>query len=105
MTTPNGTGTPTRTSVLLSVQRALLDRVVPALRAVVVSWSSKEVHARCFFNGEIASDIRDEISCAETEVLADFVPEVTVRFECIRVDAPCAIDAEGEWVYARREER
>lgn len=101
--TDSGEGLPARAKALLSVQRALLGRVMPSLRAVVVQWRAREVRVRCYFDGEISEADREEMSCAETEVIADYRPEVAVKFECLRVDAPGSISDENAWAYARKE--
>jgi hypothetical protein len=105
MTQPTDTneGLPTRANVLLSVQRALLGRVMPALRAVVVQIGAREVCARCYFDGSISEADQEEMSDAEAEVLADYRPEVVVHFECVRLDGPHRISDENTWAYARKE--
>ena len=105
MTQPTDSGgeLPTRANVLLSAQRALLGRVMPSLRAVVVQWAAREVRVRCYFVGANSAADQQEMSCAETEVIADYRPEVAVEFECLRVDAPGRISDENAWAYARKE--
>jgi hypothetical protein len=76
---------------------------MPSLRAVAVEWGTSEVRARCYFDGAISEADREEMSCAETEVMADFRPEVEVEFECIRLDAPGTISGESAWAYERKE--
>jgi hypothetical protein len=87
----------------LSAQRALLGEVPAALRAVLLSVEKSSIKARCYFDGPIDPEDAESMSCAETEMMADYAPEVEVRFECIRRDAPEPITDPGVWVYARRE--
>jgi hypothetical protein len=87
----------------LSAQRAFLGEVPPALRAVVLSVTSNAIEVRCYLDGPIHPDDSESMSVAETEMMADFEPEQTVGFRCIRLDAPEPIVDDGAWIYFRRE--
>lgn len=87
----------------LSAQRALLGEVPPALRAVLLTVHVSSIEARCYFDGPIHPDDAESMSCAETEMIADYAPDVEVTFECIRRDAPQPIGDAGIWIFARRE--
>src|SRR5262249_15827690 len=73
-----------RIHVLLSVQRALLGEVPPALRGVTVGWDASSINIVCYFDGEISEEDQASMSCVETEVIADSFPEYDVRLECVR---------------------
>jgi hypothetical protein len=92
-----------RIHVLLSVQRALLGEVPPALRGVTVGWDASSINIVCYFDGEISEEDQASMSCVETEVIADSFPEYDVRLECVRRDAPAKMEDLREWVFLRRE--
>lgn len=87
----------------LSAQRALLGEVPPTLRGAVLSVHESSIKVRCYFDGPIEPDDAESMSCAETEMIADYPPDVEVTFECIRCDVPQFIDDPGIWIFARRE--
>lgn len=94
-----------RSEVLLSLQRALLGEVSAQLRAVTVTFDEKSVTARAYFDGEIDDEDREGMSSVETQILADFPDDHSMRIECHRLDAPAPIVDDGVWVFARREAR
>jgi len=81
--------------VLLSVQRALLGTVGPNLRGVAAAWDGDEVRVVCYFHGPISDVDREEMSVAETEVMADFLD----------IDMPEKMNGQGlrAWVFLRKE--
>lgn len=87
----------------LSLQRALLGEISPALRAVAFSMQGRHIDVRFYYDGSISEDDLESASCAETTMLADYCPEDTVKVRPIRCDAPGAISDDGVWVYLRRE--
>lgn len=87
----------------LSIQRALLGKVVPALRAVVFSLEGVNVEVRFYFDGFISEVDKESASVVETEILADYEESVRVEVRCIRLDSPEPINDGGVWVYQRRE--
>jgi hypothetical protein len=99
-----------RVRVLLSVQRALLGAITPQIREVDVCWSDSMILIRFVADGEIKPNLDDLVIDAETEVLADFLPDVDVSASVVRIDkgspivefAP--IDGETAVVFARYEE-
>jgi hypothetical protein len=91
-----------RTRALLSVQRALLGAVSPAVRAVVVELQGSALTVTAYFDGEVSEDDIESFSCVEAEIMADF-PEQRVEVRCDRRDAPQMIPAAGIWAYQRRE--
>lgn len=94
-----------RREVLLSVQRALWDMVTPPLRGVSITHSFPTIRAR-FLYDYVSDEEREITSEAETYMIADFLPPVTVRFEAVAlpIGLPRELE-EGEiWAYLRREE-
>lgn len=91
-------------SAVLSVNRALWDRVTPALRGVCVSWQGG-IEARFFYEVEPTELERDLVDEAETEVMADQLPGTEVR--CVAVYLPVArrrtLPPDSAWVYLRWE--
>lgn len=87
----------------LSLQRALLGEVPPALRAVVFSMNDLMLDIRFYFDGPISQEDEESISCVESEVLADYGEEYTITAQCIRLDFPSQINDDGVWVFNRRE--
>lgn len=94
-----------RTSVLLSVQRALLGEVRPPLRCVTVGWDTDSIHILCVFDGEIAEDDRESMECVLTEVIADFPAAEgdRIHLDCVRRDAPAPLEFLQATVYSRYE--
>ena len=57
-----------------------------------------------FVDGEISEEMKESVSCIETEVLADFPPGVVVGSRLIRLDAPCPIEVgDALLIFLRRE--
>lgn len=87
----------------LSIQRALLGRVTPNLRAVVLSVSDKEIQLRFYFDGSVG-DLEIELASeAETEVMADYDSSWSVEAACISADISEQLNDGGVWVYQRNE--
>lgn len=93
-----------RESVLLSLQRALLGEVFPALRAVTVEWSESAVKFVAYVDGELEDADSDSLSAVAAEVSADFPPSVEVDYEVVRRDGPAPIQDSRLRVFRRREE-
>ncbi len=53
-------------SAILSMNRALLGEIAPALRAARIKWDEKEVHLYFYYDGEISEDDRESAECAAT---------------------------------------
>jgi hypothetical protein len=92
-----------RASLLLSVQRALLGEVSPALRGVTVGWHDHVIQLRSYFDGPISDEDRESLSCVATEVIADFPEPWTIEEEVIRRDASEEMECLAAWAYQRRE--
>ena len=94
-----------RTSVLLSLQRALLGAVTPNMRAICVGWDEKLIRIRAIYDGEIDDEDRERFSEVGTKVIADFSAPMAIEEECVRLDPPERLVSLGlkEWVYWRYE--
>jgi hypothetical protein len=93
-----------RTSVLLTLQVALLGRITPNLRAVTCGWSSGSVVVRFIYHGNPDKDADESVSEVETDLVAA-MPEKTVKTEICRLDAPRKLRTSllEAWVYRRKE--
>jgi hypothetical protein len=93
-----------RVQVLLSMQKALLGNVTPAIRAVAVKWTTSSVKFRILFDHLPTPADLETTSLVETEVMSDF-PEYQVRGEAVAMASPTNISAvlpDGEaLVYSR----
>lgn len=89
-----------RVSVLLSVQRALWDLVTPNLREVAVLARYPQVAVRFLFDAEPGDEDRENVSEAETLVIADFLDEVVIaaHAECVPTNVARDLNADEEWV-------
>jgi len=96
-------GIPSRVTVMLSLQRALLGEVFPALRAVTVEWGPAFVRFIGYIDGEPSEEDLESLSCVSAEVAADFSAGVDVDFEAVRCDHPQRIADDLPRVYRRRE--
>jgi hypothetical protein len=92
-----------RTRILLSVQRALLGEVFPALRAVSVAFTETSLDLRFYVDGPADELDRESISIVETEVLADFDLGFRVHATVIELRQPALVPNDGERVFMRRE--
>jgi hypothetical protein len=89
--------------VLVAVQQALLGEVSDRLRAVSVSYDENSIHLDCYYDGEIADDDRDAMSCVETELLAIFPETHTTTVQVCRMDYPTPIPKDKTWAFYRKE--
>src|SRR4051812_32324838 len=87
----------------LCAQVAFVGKISSKMRAAVLSVTPGNVEVRCYFDGPIDEEDAESVSFAETEMMAQFEPEVTVSARCIRLDAPELITGDGLIVYGRRE--
>lgn len=92
-----------RVLVLLSLQRAMLGEIFPALRAVTVEWSPSAVKFFAYVDGPLTEEDADSLSCISTEVAADFWPGVDIDYEVVRLDCPERIEDPRMHVFHRRE--
>ena len=92
-----------RSQVLLSLQRALLGEVFPALRAITVEWSDSVVKFYAYVDGFLNEKDAESLSCVSAEVAADFWDGVEIDYEIVRLDFPGKIVDERMRVFHRRE--
>jgi len=92
-----------RQNVLLSLQRALLGEVFPALRTVSVEISNDGVKFYCYVDGPPTEEDLESLECVETEVMADFAEDFDVSHEVLQVDVPNSAKDKRYAVFARRE--
>lgn len=94
-----------RTSILLSLQRALLGHIPHALRSVTVGYKNIDntLIIQCYFDGEISDEDKETMSEMHTEVLADFSEDTEVKLEIERLDQPEEMTILDDWVYLRKE--
>jgi hypothetical protein len=93
-----------RTSVLLSIHRALLGEITPQMRAISVEWLSGSIKIWVYHDGKISSDIIEDFDTSViTQIYADFPQPNFVDFEFIREDFPNRINAGEDLVFALKE--
>ncbi|MEU4454559.1 hypothetical protein AB0F44_24725 [Nocardioides sp. NPDC023903] len=94
-----------RVSVLLSMQRALWDLVTPNLRGVAIRIAPVRVEARFLLENEPTDEDLENISEAETAMMADVRNDVAVSFTASWVpnSLPRDLEQSEEWVYLRKE--
>lgn len=102
----------TMTSMIaLSLQRGLLDRALPEIRAVGFGYDDKIIDVYCAVEGEPNELLVDELESAATEVISDFPPgqNMSIKTRIERVDPSKRYDGRdpriARWVYARYEEK
>lgn len=93
-----------RVSLLLSIQRALWDVVTPDLRGVALR-VSPFARVRFIFDAEPDDQDLENVSEAETGILADFGEDVHVSAVavCVAPPQPRLLEQGEEWVYLRQE--
>lgn len=96
-----------RTSVLLSMQRALWDHVTPDLRGVAVESIGEldrgaHVTARFLYEGDVGPLQRECVSESEAYFLADFLPDVSTKFTAL-ARADRNLQGDEMWVFLRWE--
>lgn len=93
-----------RTSVLLSIQVALLGEITPNIRGITCAWNESVIDIHCYFEGEITEEDEDSMDCVATEVIADF-PKHTIDLQCITVNMSESLGRHRllVWVYMRKE--
>lgn len=92
-------------NIFCSIQRALLEKVTPKLRAVYVVIKNSNSFETVFYYDEILSEEEEElVSLADTEILADFPsPEYETLCHIKIVSYPKKILQEGRPLYRRYE--
>jgi hypothetical protein len=94
-----------RVSALLSMQRALWNLVTPNLRGVAVRTTPVRVEGRFLLENEPTDEDVENMSEAETAVMADVRSGVAVSFGATWVSnsSPRDLETDEEWVYLRKE--
>lgn len=94
-----------RVQALLFLHRALLTMVTPELRGIAIQLGPKRIEARFIYDAEPDEEQREIVADVETEVIADFLPDVEIAFRA--EGSPPAVARSllpgEEWVYLRRE--
>lgn len=75
-------------SIRLSAQRALWGVVPPALRSVSVDAQEPVVYFRCIFDRDATEDDKELLSCAATELIADFPDSWDIKEEYLVIPVP-----------------
>jgi hypothetical protein len=91
-------------TVLCSVQRALLGKITPNLRAVYVIINDDTLEV-CFYYDQHLSEHEEELaSLADTEIIADFPsPFFKTKFDVQTLASPQQIQNNGICVFHRYE--
>ncbi|GLI28274.1 hypothetical protein ARHIZOSPH14_25160 [Agromyces rhizosphaerae] len=94
-----------RIEALLSVQRALWDVVTPGLRGVAMSVRETRIQARFVFDHDPDESECEDVTLAETSMVADFFPRAEITFEAVELltTEPRVLEPGEEWVYLRKE--
>jgi hypothetical protein len=79
----------------LSAQRALVGNVPGSLRSVSVEYRGTDIACRFIFDGEPSEEDQELLTCAATEIIADFKEPYTISEEYLAVPCP------GEMTYLR----
>jgi len=85
------------------MQRALLGEITLNLRAVTITYEDNRIHFYCVYDGVASEEERENMSCVETELIADFPESVTISHEIREVNKDQPIQVPGIWVFARKE--
>lgn len=94
-----------RRKVLLSVQRALLGHIYPAVRAVAIGYSGMEKLTLIYYLDRVPNeDDYEIISIVVTEIIAD-IEFKDQEEKCIFSTEPISkLDNLMNWVYVRKED-
>ena len=90
-----------RVSLVMSANRALLDEISSAVRAVFVRSDDTDIHVRFVFDGPISDEDRESLSCVGTEMVADF-PDHGVCEDGVQVDMPNPVPRQEGWILVFR---
>jgi hypothetical protein len=81
----------------LSSQRALLGNVPASLRCASVEYRGTEIACRFVFDGEPEEEERGLLSCAATEIIADYPEPYTISEEHLRHSEPSRCTASSSY--------
>lgn len=96
-----------RCRVMAAVRVGMLGMVKPHLRRVSVAWDEKSISLRAVYDENFTSGDIEDISILETELIADFWPdlEVSCRAETIPARKKVVCDQSEVLVFDRFEAR
>lgn len=95
-----------RSEIILSVNRALLGEVFPALVGVCCSIEGEGGFDLTFFvDAEPTALVEEDISCIETDVIADFSDSVEVSHRIEVSTKPGLPTSSSFWIFLRRYDR
>jgi SAM-dependent methyltransferase/uncharacterized protein YuzE len=91
--------------VICSIGGSMWDRVTPDLRGVAYELTDDAIRARWVYADEPDEWMSEEVSCAQTECIADFWQTHQVEYvaEHLPVDRPRELRPGERWVYLRHE--
>lgn len=92
-----------RSDIILSVNRALLGEIFPELVAVSCKVESESKFELTFFVDSVIPSSRvEDISCIETEILADFPENFIISYKIVISErtSPPALGA--FWIFLRK---
>ena len=90
--------------ILISIQRALLEKITPNLRSVCVILDNSCIKLVFYFNSPPNEEEKELVSLADTEFISDFhPPEYKTLCEIIAIPFPNKIPDEGFCVFSRYE--
>ncbi len=87
----------------LSSQRALLGNIPTTLRSASVEYRDTEIACRFVFDGEPSEYDRELLSCAASEIIADYNDPYTISEEYLAVQYPSEMKYLQHIVFARHE--
>lgn len=91
-----------RPSIILSVNRALLGEVFPELVAVSCDVASEKKFELIFFVDRVLPESTNEdISCIETEVIADFPSDFEISHRVV-VSDHAELSSGDFWIFLRK---
>lgn len=91
--------------ICLSLQRALLDAVTPALRRVCFEQINKIINLYFYYEGT-PSEIENELVVdVSAEVISDFPGEYDIRWEIIPTTSDEKIQSRGQIIFSRYEKK
>lgn len=80
------TDTEVRTTLKLSIQRALLDEVTPRLCSVTCGLDGGLIEIRAYFSGRVTEEDVERIQIVGAEVIADFPEGFRIKDVCLSTE-------------------
>lgn len=92
-----------RSQITLSLNRALLGEAFDDLTGVCGLIKHKDAFSLRFFVSREPDDaIVEDISCIETEVMADFPASVHIKHQIVHCEQPSLPSPDAFWIYLRK---